>query len=105
MRNDIGGVIVLADEFDVRAEIRQDDLATWVDFHVPSGHVPTSARAGVVAAVFDLPQVHAGARLRMSLPLGDAELLAQLRRRCRHFASRAAGSTCLVEAEFDVAGR
>jgi hypothetical protein len=101
VRNQIAGVIVLADEFDVRAEIRQDGRATWVDFHVPSGHVPPSARAGVVAAVFDLPQVHLG-HVKMSLPLGDAELLDQLRRRCRRFASRAAGSTCLVDAEFDV---
>lgn len=101
MRNDIEGVIVLADEFDVRAEIRQVGLATWVDFHVPSGHVPPSARAHVVAAVFELPQMHGG-HLTMSLPLGDAELLDQLRRRCHRFASRAAGSTCLVDAEFDV---
>jgi len=64
-----------------------------------SGPAPPGSRASLVDAVMDLPEVQAGSRLEATVPLGDAESLEQLRDRTEGTATRAAGSTALVDAD------
>ena len=64
-----------------------------------SGPTPPGSRASLVDAVMDLPEVQAGSRLEATVPLGDAESLEQLRDRTEGTATRAAGSTALVDAD------
>lgn len=67
--------------------------------HVVSGHVPTGTRTRLVDAVFDDPDVRARRQVQVTLPLGDAEIMDRMRQRGVVADFRAAGSTCLVEAE------
>ena len=46
----------------------------------------------------DLPEVHAGARLEATVPIGDSESLQRLRERTEDTVTRPAGSTALVDA-------
>jgi hypothetical protein len=64
-----------------------------------STHVGPGYRTDLVDAVMDLPEVQASTRLEATIPLGDAELLGRLRERTRDAATRAAGSTALVDAD------
>jgi hypothetical protein len=64
-----------------------------------SDHVSPGYRTDLVDAVMDLPEVQASTRLEATIPLGDAELLGRLRERTRDAATRAAGSTALVDAD------
>lgn len=80
------------------AEVRVDDDVVDVHFSTPAGHQPTDVRSSLVAAVFDLPELRTSRLLRATVPLGDAELLIQVRRRCPSARSRAAGASCLVDA-------
>lgn len=66
--------------------------------HVEAGHLPPGTRSRLVDAILDLPQMHSGARLQASLPLGDCELLSRFRERCTHVTTKAAGASCLLEA-------
>ena len=70
--------------------------------HVNPGHLPPSTRARLVDAVLDDPDVACRRRVQFTLPLGDTEILDRLRERGVLTTFRAAGSTCLVEA--DLAG-
>ncbi|OZM77192.1 hypothetical protein [Pseudonocardia sp. MH-G8] len=76
-----------------------DASTAWACLHVESGHVPCGTRSRLVDAVLDLPEVAACQHLRVALPIGDTEILERMRTRCNCTAARAAGSTCLVEAE------
>lgn len=67
--------------------------------HVASGHVPAGTRARLVDAVFDDVEVRSCHRLQFTIPLGDIEILDRVRQRGMLTTFRAAGSTCLVEAE------
>jgi hypothetical protein len=49
--------------------------------------------------VFDDPEVRSRRQVQLTLPLGDFEILDGIRRRSLLRTFRAAGSTCLVEAE------
>lgn len=67
--------------------------------HAESGHLPTGSRARLVDAVLDLPDLQGRTHLEVTVPLGDAESLQQLRERTNDLTTRAAGSTALVDAE------
>jgi uncharacterized phage protein gp47/JayE len=67
--------------------------------HAASGHIAPGSRASLVDAVMDLPEVQQSARLKAAVPLGDTESLERLRERTDDTATRAAGSTALVEAK------
>lgn len=67
--------------------------------HVVPGHLPVGVRSRLVDAVFDDPDVRSCRQLQLTLPLGDFEILDGVRRRGVLVTFRAAGSTCLVEAE------
>jgi hypothetical protein len=67
--------------------------------HVAPGHLPAGTRTRLVDAVFDDPQVRSRRQVQVTLPLGDTEILDRLRERGLLATFRAAGSTCLVEAD------
>lgn len=75
-----------------------------VHFHVDGGHAPPGTRARLMAQVFARPELRGCRRLHASMPIGDAELLEELRRRCSAQSTRAAGASCLIEGSLDATG-
>ena len=67
--------------------------------HVESGHLPVGTRTRLVDAVLDTPEVSSCKHVQVALPLGDTEILDRVRERCDTDDVRAAGATCLVEAD------
>jgi hypothetical protein len=76
-----------------------DAETTRASLHVASGHLPVGLRTRLVDAVFDNPDVRSRRRVQVTLPLGDTEILDRVRQRGVIATFRAAGSTCLLEAE------
>ena len=74
-------------------------LVARASLHVESGQLPAGTRARLVDAVFDAPEVRSRRQVQVSLPTGDLEILERVRQRGAVRGFRAAGSTCLVEAE------
>jgi hypothetical protein len=72
--------------------------------HVESGHLPVGARQRLVDAVLDSPEVSSRQHVQVALPLGDGEILDRIRERCDTDEVRAAGATCLVEANLPDSG-
>jgi hypothetical protein len=72
-----------------------------VTFEIAAGHLPPHVRRELVEAVFALPELRDSHHLRVTMPLGDVELLASLRTHCHELNTRAAGSTCLVDGDLD----
>ena len=67
--------------------------------HVESGHLPAGTRTQLVDAVVDRASVLQAERLQASLPAGDGEILDRLRERCPNMHTRAAGASCLADAQ------
>ena len=78
---------------------RQAGGMARASLHAAAGHVAPGARARLVDAVLDLPEVQASGRLRATVPLGDTESLWRLLERTRDAVTRPAGSTALVDAD------
>jgi hypothetical protein len=81
-----------------RIDLLDGDVARAA-LHVAPGHLPVGTRSRLVDAVFDDPDVRARHQVQITLPLGDFEILDRVRQRGVIATFRAAGSTCLVEAE------
>jgi hypothetical protein len=79
-----------------------DGSAVRASLRVESGHLPVGTRARLVDAVLDSPEVSSCQHVQVALPLGDTEMLDRVRERCDLGEVRAAGATCLVDA--DLAG-
>ena len=73
--------------------------AVRASLRVESGHLPVGTRARLVDAVLDSPEVSSCQHVQVALPLGDTEMLDRVRERCDLGEVRAAGATCLVEAD------
>jgi hypothetical protein len=83
---------------------RTDDPAVVrCAMHVESGHLPPGARASLVDAVLDDPQVRHASHLSASMPTGDTEMIDRVRERTDSVTLRATGATKLVEAELPAA--
>ena len=91
--NDGDGKLVAAADIEV-----VDPSMARASLHLESGHLPAGARARLVDAVLDAPEVSSCQHVQVAFPLGDAETLARVRERCNTDEVRAAGATCLVEA-------
>ena len=76
----------------------RDGDTVRTSLHAPSGHATPGARASLVDAVMDLPEVQASERLEATVPLGDGESLERLRERTQDTVTRPAGSTVLLDA-------
>jgi hypothetical protein len=73
--------------------------AARASLHIESGHLPAGTRTRLVDALLDTPEVSSCKHLLVALPLGDTEILDRVRERCHPEEVRAAGTTCLVEAD------
>jgi len=89
-----GDVVALAD-----IQSLTEQGVVRAELHARSGHVPAGTRTRLVDAVLDSAETREGSRLEATLPLGDAESLDRLRERCSEVHARAAGASCLVDAE------
>ena len=97
VEDDDGRCVAEADiEVVSRSEVR-------ASLHVEAGHLPRGTRTRLVDAVLDTPEVSSCEHVQVALPLGDTEMLDRVRERCDPEEVRAAGATCLIEA--DLAGR
>jgi hypothetical protein len=83
------------------ADITPTDFATRLVISVRAGQQPTKLRQDLMDAVFNMPDFQAPAVVAASIPLGDIDLLEEFHRRCNRVATRAAGSTCLVDASIE----
>jgi hypothetical protein len=92
-------ILVLANEGQLRAGVTRHGADADVHIDIRGGHVDPAARASLVDALFALPAVRRCSHLRAAVPLGDTETIRQLTRRCGSYETRAAGATCLIEAE------
>ena len=84
------------------ADVVDDGAVVQMHFRVDGGHLPVQVRRSLIDAVFRLPVLRVPRAVQASIPLGDVELLAGLRGHCAHVDTRAAGSTCLVDAVVEV---
>jgi hypothetical protein len=92
--NDGAGQLVAAADIEV-----VDPSLARASLHLESGHLPAGTRERLVDAVLDAPEVSARQHVQVALPLGDTEILDRIRERCDTGDVRAAGATCLVEAD------
>lgn len=75
-----------------------DETIAQASLRAAPGHIPPGCRASLVDAVMDLPDVQESSRLQAALPIGDSETLDRLRERSENAATRAAGSSALLDA-------
>lgn len=76
-----------------------DDAVVRASLHVESGHLQPGTRGRLVDAVLDSPEVSSRHHLQATVPLGDTEMLDRVRDRCEDSETRAAGASCLIDAE------
>jgi hypothetical protein len=86
------------------AKVATEDRVATIAFTVPCGSVARNVRRTLVRRVFALPAVRTCRAVRVSAPLGDAELLDQLRHVLPRAQTRAAGATCLIDAHLTLDG-
>ena len=82
-------------------ESSTDAATISASMHVESGHLPTGTRTELVDAVVDRASALRADRLQASLPAGDGEMLERLRERCPNVDARAAGASCLADAQLE----
>ncbi len=92
--NDADGRSIASAEID-----EVDPAVARTSLHVEAGHLPAGSRTRLVDAVLDDPDVSSHSQVKMAFPLGDTEILDRVRERCHTIEARAAGSTCLVDAD------
>ena len=66
------------------------------DLPVEAGHLPVGTRTRLVDAVLNQCAAQAGTQLKVTLPVGDGEILDRLRQRCDNLQTRAAGASTLA---------
>jgi hypothetical protein len=76
-----------------------DDSTVRASLHVEAGHLEPGTRARLVDAVLDAPEVSSRRHVEVAVPLGDSEMLDRVRERSDSDSSRAAGTSCLIDAE------
>jgi hypothetical protein len=97
---DASRVLVQEDGHSIaHVDVRANGAVVELRFSVSRRHLPVLARDLLVEAAFDLPPLKESRRVHATLPLGDVDLLAGLRRHCTHVNTRAAGATCVVDAQ------
>lgn len=76
-----------------------DDSAVRASLHVEAGQLQPGTRERLVDAVLDAPEVSSRRHVQLAVPLGDTEMLARVRDRSDSDETRAAGASCLIDAE------
>ena len=79
------------------AVVSAESDSSWVQasLHVEPGQLPAGTSSKLVEAVLELTEAQPGTSVQVSFPLGEAELLEQMRQRCGEVEVRAAGASCL----------
>jgi len=81
-----------------------DDSMVRASLHVEAGHLPPGTRTRLVDAVLDAPEVSSRRHVEVAVPIGDGEMLDRVRERSDRNETRAAGTSCLISAEFPEKG-
>jgi hypothetical protein len=81
-----------------------DDSTVRASLHVEPGHLEPGTRARLVDAVLDAPEVSSRRHVEVAVPLGDGEMLDRVRERSDNERSRAAGTSCLIDADLPEPG-
>ena len=81
------------------ADIQVVEEAARASLSVEAGHVPACTREHLVDAVLDSPEVNSSRQIEVAIPIGDADMLHRIRERCDTTETRAAGASCLINAE------
>ena len=81
-----------------------DDSVVRASLHVEAGHLPPGTRTRLVDAVLDAPEVSSRRHVEVAVPIGDGEMLDRVRERSEPNETRAAGTSCLISAEFPERG-
>lgn len=96
--NDADRIVeVLDDDLIGRVEVRAHDSTVRV--HVNLHHRPVEGVRSrhLVDALFALPELADASFVQVSIPLGENEILWEVGRHVDATATRAAGSTCLID--------
>jgi hypothetical protein len=81
------------------ADIEVVEEAARASLRVEAGHLPAGTRERLVDAVLASPEVKASHQIKATIPIGDTDMLHRIRERCDTTESRAAGASCLINAE------
>lgn len=81
------------------ADIEVTEMSAHTSFRVEAGHVPVGTRERLVDTVLDSPEVTATHQIKAVIPMGDADMLQRIQERCDTVEPRAAGASCLIDAE------
>jgi len=81
-----------------------DESVVRASLHVEAGHLPPGTRTRLVDAVLDAPEVSSRRHVEVAVPIGDGEMLDRVRERSETNETRAAGTSCLISAEFPEKG-
>lgn len=113
-RRDFGGVVVTVDrgptgvrvsastdEGVVAATVHASPAMTDVRITLESGRVSPQVKRQLVESLFELDALREECDVEATVPLGEVEILDALRAHATIFATRAAGSTCLVMAHVE----
>ena len=92
--NDETGQLVAAADIEI-----VDPSMARASLHLESGQLPSGTRQRLVDAVLDAPEVSSRKHVQVALPLGESEILDRIHERCDTSDTRAAGATCLVQAD------
>jgi hypothetical protein len=81
-----------------------DDSTVRASLHVEAGHLAPGTRTRLVDAVLDAPEVSSRRHVEVTVPLGDSEMLDRVRERSDNDRRRAAGTSCLIDADLPEPG-
>jgi hypothetical protein len=80
------------------ASVSSDGSAAVMRFAMAHGRLPMNARRQLVDAAFELPELSGSDQVTVVIPVGDVDLLEGVRAHVTAPHSRAAGTTCLIDA-------
>ena len=83
----------------VGADVWREGSDLVVHFTNPGGHASHRAQVELVDMLFALPQAASSHHLHATMPIGESELLLRLSRHCTSLHTRAAGTTCVLDAD------
>jgi hypothetical protein len=88
----------------ISAAVSTDGRVATIAFTLPCGTVPGDALRALVDGVFQLPAVRSSRAIEAAAPLGGTDLLEHVRRHLPGARMRAAGVTCLIDANLTLDG-
>ncbi len=87
----VGGVPVAS------AVVIEDGADVDLRVEINDSHAPARVRRELIDKTFSLPALQRPQRIRVTIPLGESELLTSVAHHLDEVRARAAGVTCLIE--------